>query len=43
MSRYTGRRRQMRTAARIVLALMLAAAVIGVVALLTVPVRGWGL
>ena len=43
MSRYTGRRRQLRTAARVVLALMLAAAVVGAVELLTVPVRGWGL
>lgn len=39
MSRYTGRRRQMRRAARIILA----AAVIGAVALLTVLDKGWGL
>ena len=43
MSRYTGRKRQMRRAARIILALMLVAVVIGAVALLTVPVRGLGL
>ena len=43
MSRYTGRKRQMRTAARIILTLMLAAAVVGAVALLTVLVRGLGL
>ena len=43
MSRYTGRKRQMRTVARLVLALMLVAALVGAVALLTVPVRGWGL
>lgn len=42
MSRYTGHRRQLRRAARIVLALMLAAAVVGAVGLMTVPVRGWG-
>ena len=43
MSRYTGRERQMRTVARLILALMLVAALVGAVALLTVPVRGWGL
>ena len=43
MSRYTGRRRQMRTVARMILALMLVAAVVGAVALLTVLVRGLGL
>ena len=43
MSRYTGRKRQMRTVSRLILALMLVAALVGAVALLTVPVRGWGL
>ena len=43
MSRYTGRRKRMRTAARIVMALILAAVIVGAVGLLTVPVRGWGL
>lgn len=43
MSQYTGRKRQMRTVARLILALMLVAALVGAVALLTVPVRGWSL
>ena len=40
MSRYTGRKRQMRTVARIILTLMLVAALVGAVALLTVPAKG---
>lgn len=40
MSRYTGRRKRLGTAARIVLAMILAAAIVGAVGLLTVSVRG---
>lgn len=40
MSRYTGRKRQMRTVTRIILILMLAAAVMWAVSLLTLPARG---
>ena len=40
MSRYTGRRRQMRTATRIILVLMLAAAVLWAISLLTLTARG---
>lgn len=40
MSRYTGRKRRMRTAARIILTLMLTAAVVWAVSLLTLPARG---
>ena len=36
MSRYTGRKRQMRTVARLILALMLVAALVGAVALLKI-------
>lgn len=43
MSRYTGRKRRMRTVTRIILILMLAAALVGAVALLTVLVRGLSL
>lgn len=43
MSRYTGHKRQMRTAARIILTLMLTAAVVWAVSLLTVPAGGLGL
>ena len=43
MSRYTGRKRQMRTVTRIILILMLAAAVVWAVSLLTVPAGGLGL
>lgn len=38
--RYTGRKRRMRTAIRIILILMLAAAVVWAVSLLTLPARG---
>ena len=40
MSRYTGRKRRMLTATRIILILMLAAAVMWAVNLLTLPARG---
>ena len=40
MSRYTGRKRQMRTVARMILALMLASAVVWAASLLTLPARG---
>ena len=40
MSRYTGRKRRMWTVTRIVLILMLAAAVVWAVSLLTLPARG---
>lgn len=40
MIRYTGRKRRMRTATRIILILMLAAAVVWAVSLLTLPARG---
>lgn len=40
MSRYTGRKRRMRTTTRIILILMLAAAVVWAVSLLTLPARG---
>lgn len=40
MSRYTGRKRRMLTATRIILILMLAAAVVWAVSLLTLPARG---
>lgn len=40
MSRYTGRKRRMRTATRIILILMLAAAVVWAISLLTLPARG---
>lgn len=40
MSRYTGRKRQMRAVTRIILILMLAAAVVWAVSLLTLPARG---
>lgn len=40
MSRYTGRKRRMRTATRIILISMLAAAVVLAVSLLTLPARG---
>lgn len=43
MSRYTGRKRQMRTVTRIILTLMLTAAVVWAVSLLTVPAGGLGL
>ena len=43
MSRYTGRKRQMRMATRIILVLMLAAAVVWAVSLLTLPARGMAL
>lgn len=43
MSRYTGRKWQMRTVARMILALMLAAAVVWAVSLLTLPARGMAL
>lgn len=40
MSRYTGRKRRMRTLTRIILILMLAAAVVWAISLLTLPARG---
>lgn len=40
MSRYTGRRRRLRRLSRAVLAILLAAALVIAVGLLTVPVRG---
>lgn len=40
MSRYTGRKRQMRRVTRIILILMLAVAVVWAVSLLTLPARG---
>lgn len=40
MSRYTGRKRRMRTGTRIILILMLAEAVMWAVSLLTLPARG---
>lgn len=43
MSRYTGRKRRMRTVARMILALMLAAAVVWAISLLTLPARGMAL
>ena len=40
MSRYTGRRRRLWRLSRAVLAILLAAALVAAVGLLTVPVRG---
>ncbi len=40
MSRYTGHKRRMRTATGIILILMLAAAVVWAVSLLTLPAKG---
>ena len=40
MSRYTGRKRRLLTATRIILILMLSAAVVWAVSLLTLPARG---